>query len=187
MNWEALGAIGEISGAGVTVVTLLYLALQIRHSREATQASTELEASTQLSVLTARIADDPEIRRIWDLVATNDPGIALSEAAHFTWHVSAIMHMFEGVWEQFQKGLVSDRIWKEYERSGSAILRTPLMKAWWEKRIAAFSEEFYDYFDSVLEKEAGWVMPEGKGWVQEFLSEQSAIGNDKLNERADET
>jgi len=187
MNWDALGAIGELIGAGVTVVTLLYLALQIRHNKEAMQASTELEASIQLSAVSARTADNPDLRRIWDLVATNDPELTLAEAIHFTWHMAVIMHMYEGVWEQFQKGLVSDRIWKEYERSGSAVLRTPLMKTWWKKRIAAYSPEFYDYFDEVLEKVGDWKMPDGQGWVQEFLNERSGVGTNDHLEREGET
>ncbi len=38
MNWEAIGAIGEISGALAVVLTLLYLARQINESRKATVA-----------------------------------------------------------------------------------------------------------------------------------------------------
>ena len=32
MNWDALGAVGEIVGAGAVVLTLVYLALQVRMS-----------------------------------------------------------------------------------------------------------------------------------------------------------
>jgi len=38
MNWEAIGAIGEIAGALAVVLTLLYLARQINESRKATVA-----------------------------------------------------------------------------------------------------------------------------------------------------
>ncbi len=33
MNWEAIGAIGEILGALAVVLTLGYLAVQVRHTR----------------------------------------------------------------------------------------------------------------------------------------------------------
>ena len=36
MNWEALGAVGEIVGALAVVVTLAYLALQVRTARKTT-------------------------------------------------------------------------------------------------------------------------------------------------------
>jgi hypothetical protein len=38
VNWEAIGAVGEILGALVVVATLVYLAAQVRESRRATAA-----------------------------------------------------------------------------------------------------------------------------------------------------
>jgi hypothetical protein len=38
MNWQAIGAVGEILGALAVVLTLAYLAVQIRESRKATAA-----------------------------------------------------------------------------------------------------------------------------------------------------
>ena len=40
MDWNAIGAIGEILGAVAVVATLGYLAVQTRHSVAATQANT---------------------------------------------------------------------------------------------------------------------------------------------------
>jgi hypothetical protein len=36
MNWEAIGAIGETVGALAVILTLIYLAFQIRYSKNAT-------------------------------------------------------------------------------------------------------------------------------------------------------
>jgi hypothetical protein len=33
MNWDAIGAIGEALGAGAVFITLIYLAVQVRHAR----------------------------------------------------------------------------------------------------------------------------------------------------------
>ena len=43
MNWEAMGAIGEVIGAAGVIITLLYLGLQIRSSGRATMGETERE------------------------------------------------------------------------------------------------------------------------------------------------
>lgn len=42
MNWDAIGAIGEIVGAAAVVLTLGYLAMQIRHSERATTDSNRM-------------------------------------------------------------------------------------------------------------------------------------------------
>ena len=40
MNWEALGAIGEIVGAVAVIATLGYLAVQIRQNTRSVRAAT---------------------------------------------------------------------------------------------------------------------------------------------------
>lgn len=44
LNWDAIGAVGEILGAGTVLITLVYLAKQLQHS----QSSTALDASERL-------------------------------------------------------------------------------------------------------------------------------------------
>ena len=40
MNWEAIGAIGEVLGAFAVVMTLLYLAVQVKYAKNATTDAT---------------------------------------------------------------------------------------------------------------------------------------------------
>ena len=63
MNWDAIGAIGEVFGGAVVVVTIVYLAIQIRQNRQAVQAETEFQAAIQLSRMTQRVADDKDLQR----------------------------------------------------------------------------------------------------------------------------
>ncbi len=54
MDIIELGALGEFFSAIAVVVTLVYLALQVRHSREALNANTsELEQSRRLQMAEA--------------------------------------------------------------------------------------------------------------------------------------
>lgn len=45
MNWEAIGAVGEIVGAIAVVVTLVYLTNQVRRGTAATQPATVQSAA----------------------------------------------------------------------------------------------------------------------------------------------
>ncbi|MBM89205.1 MAG: hypothetical protein CMQ41_12590 [Gammaproteobacteria bacterium] len=45
MNWEAIGAVGEIVGALAVVITLVYLASQVRHAKETAADTNRLERS----------------------------------------------------------------------------------------------------------------------------------------------
>ena len=51
MNWEAIGAIGEILGAAGVIATLAYLAVQIRQNTKMARAATRQELAGQMQLL----------------------------------------------------------------------------------------------------------------------------------------
>jgi hypothetical protein len=48
MNWDAIGSIGEIVGAAAVVITLYYLAVQIRQNSRLVQRSNEYADATSV-------------------------------------------------------------------------------------------------------------------------------------------
>ena len=165
MNWEALGAVGEIFGATATVVMLVYLSIQIRHARDTTQSSTELEASKLLTRLTERVSEDRNLQRIWNEIAEDRQDISEEDISHFIWHLATILHAAEGVWEQFQKGLISKRTWGGWQRAMSGVLRAPIANAWWSQKATPYSNEFYDYIEHEIQKNREFEMPSTQQWM----------------------
>ena len=45
MNWEAIGAIGDFVGAFAVIITLAYLAVQVRHAKDVAADTNRLERS----------------------------------------------------------------------------------------------------------------------------------------------
>ena len=48
MNWEAISAIGEILGAAGVIITLAYLAAQIRQNTKVSRGATRQDLAGQL-------------------------------------------------------------------------------------------------------------------------------------------
>jgi hypothetical protein len=78
LNWEAIGAIGEIIGAGAVVATLIILVAQIRHSTRAMEESNRLERvsaidrhSESIGLWRGRLAENEDLARIW-MMARDD-------------------------------------------------------------------------------------------------------------------
>ena len=61
MNWEAIGAIGEIVGAIAVVITLLYLASQTKQNTKATHAHATASVATEMETNLLAIAQDAEL------------------------------------------------------------------------------------------------------------------------------
>ncbi len=62
MNWEALGAIGEIFGALAVLATLLYLATQIKQTNEISRFGTAKEVMAKFDLLNDRVVADASLR-----------------------------------------------------------------------------------------------------------------------------
>ena len=64
MNWDAIGASGEIGGAIAVLLTLLYLATQIRQTNQMSRFNTTREVMGQFDDLNRLYATDPSIRAV---------------------------------------------------------------------------------------------------------------------------
>ena len=60
MNWEAIGAVGEILGAIAVVLTLGYLAVQVRHAKNATADQNRLERSRGVREMALTMIQNPQ-------------------------------------------------------------------------------------------------------------------------------
>ena len=72
MSWEAIGAIGEIAGALAVVVTLAYLAQQIRNQNRANEIAAFEGIVDAFSQMNLMLAADKELYRIFT-TGLNDP------------------------------------------------------------------------------------------------------------------
>lgn len=166
MTWESAGALGDLLAAIATVAMLVYLSIQIRQARETAQSATELEATKLFYHCVERVAADRNKQRIWDLVAENQSDIEDADLTDFIWNISATIHAAEGVWEQYKKGLISERIWMEWERLVTAMLKTQIGYSWWCQKASPFSPEFYEHIDKVLQDRDDWEMAPTRTSIQ---------------------
>jgi hypothetical protein len=72
MNWDAIGAIGDMVGAAAVVITLAFLTIQIRQSQKAQQEGNAIARAAAWDKVYEHykghrrlIASDPEVARIW--------------------------------------------------------------------------------------------------------------------------
>jgi hypothetical protein len=118
VNWQAIGAVGEILGALAVVATLGYLAVQIRESRKATAADVYQTRAAHRADQQMRLAlNCPNYHEIHArfIADTNARGptaalAALDEHERFlvTQYFSATMILMDNACFQYERGFVSD-------------------------------------------------------------------------------
>ncbi len=101
MNWEAIGAIGELLGAVAVVLTLAYLAVQVRQNSEnlnqntrAVIAATEVAGGEQVLQGQLPVAENAELAEI--LLAGSEDYHALDPVRRLQfssyWQAALISH-----------------------------------------------------------------------------------------------
>ena len=90
MNWEAIGAIGEIVGAAAVVATLIILLFQVRHSTQVMEESNKLELASALDrhsdsvgAWRGRMVENADLMRIW-VAAQNDEAMDAIDYMRFS-------------------------------------------------------------------------------------------------------
>lgn len=150
MNWEAIGAIGEVVGAAGVIISLLYLALQIRGDARAKRAETVHQQSEAFRdflhiVATNREVADIYVRGIRDFGSLND-----EELARFSSHLGFLFRVYEENFYQWEQGTLDAHVWHGLASPVDDILAYPGVREWWATREHWFSQPFREFIRAKL-------------------------------------
>ena len=149
MNWDAAGAIGEIVGAVAVVVTLIYLAIQIRQNTESTRTAAETAISQNLAGWLAQGVTDPELGRLYDVAVTDPESLSEEEARRFLWYIAEYFVLLESQFVMFVKGDISQRTWDVKAHVLLGLIQNPLIGSWWDSGATTFNPDFIEYLGSL--------------------------------------
>jgi len=120
MQWEALGAIGELAGAIAVVATLFYLARQIKHSNTVSSANVYQERANTRMHLHLEMANSEHLAPIflrleelgWPENTDAIEELSDLELYRFRQHQFASMVRFDNSYYQYRKGFLDADAWK---------------------------------------------------------------------------
>ena len=144
VNWDAIGAVGEIVGAAAVVLSLVYLAVQIRLQNRESRASTIMHLTEQWNSSTLAIAQNAELAKIWTAGLRGET-LPEDERARFFGVCSSVLQVSEGLYLQQIDGRLDPRIWQGVDARLSNLLATRGFQAFWLVREPWFSKEFSDF------------------------------------------
>ena len=151
MNWDAIGAVGEVVGAIAVLATLAYISMQVRLHARQLEAANDQEAYRQLSEFVTRMSTDPNAKALFEKVSLDEPLTAHDEV-DWAWILAELANKAEAHFLQNRKGAMSDEVWHKFEKALTAYLTTPIGRRWWFNRMSPFSAEFVDHFDRLLDQ-----------------------------------
>lgn len=123
MNWEAIGAIGEIVGAIAVLVTLIYLAMQVRQSSDTQRAQTHQQLAHDRIINYRLMIENKEIRDAISKAQFGKP-LTVEEQGLLYWISMANIRAYENELYQHSKGMIED----EELESQRKVLEYPYMQ-----------------------------------------------------------
>ena len=146
MNWEAIGAVGEVAGAVAVVLTLVYLSKQIRHSTEVSKVSSYHEAVTQL----VASVNDPDFASFQYKYSINEPLTPEQEikanilATLFIYSHEILLHLY-------QQGQVDETLWNKIMDNNFSYLSGEMMLPVLQARSGNLSEDLLSIIEERMD------------------------------------
>ena len=154
MNWDAIGAIGEIIGALAVLISLIYLAVQVRQAKHQLELNSAQARAIHVRDQMMPIATDPSLASIM-IKAGHPPygdfGLNSEEAHRFGAWCHAWMQIEQGNHYLLPEGAHDDllKVW----------LLLPAYAEFWEKNKGIYDKEFVERMEK-LKKELQLSQPE---------------------------
>jgi hypothetical protein len=143
MNWDAISAVGEIAGAFAVFASLMYLAIQIKHSNNFMKAQAFQERSNALQDLRMRVAESEVLSRVQSLVIeSNGEGTEIMQDAvdsltstefnQFRNFLTAHAYRLQNLIRQYELGFME----KKYHDSSIVFTIKIFRPAWTAFRVS---------------------------------------------------
>ncbi len=147
MNWEAIGAIGEFVGALAVVLTLGYLALQVRQNTTGMRVAAKLEITKQFADYTDLLLLNPELLELNTKAMQGARLEGELEQAQFNILLVRASWYFSSMFFQYRAQTLSQEEWHESQVLIDMYCSSPGYREYWEENSYRFSPDFVDYIE----------------------------------------
>ena len=148
MSLDQVANIAEISAAALVIVSLIYVAIQIKQNTKATQLSTSQAFIDTHGEVVLHIAVDKEFREIYWRGLKGLSNLDGSETAAFAVWTNHAFRVWESFYYQWQEGVFDDRLWAGFKVQLCDFFGYPGTREIWSARNHLFSEEFRELVDN---------------------------------------
>jgi len=150
MTIQDWGAIGELVGGAAVVVTLIYLAFQIRQNTRAIRLSTSHAVANDFRGMFALMAEQSELTEAIHK-GSNDPGsISGAEKMRYWGFNGNLAYAFENAYIQSTEDALDPRHWSGMKRMMIDYTSVPGFTDYWPNRKHWCSEDFQHFMDSEI-------------------------------------
>jgi hypothetical protein len=161
MNWDAVAAIAELTGALAVVLSLIYLGKQIKSSLKimeqnikAMQSASESSSMAQTLEMFKTQIESREIAELISKGHRNFDELDFVDKYRYSLFLQAIFEVHQTYHAQTQRGGAGLEIWGYYSRVFDNLCRVPAVVRWWKQNRDVFDPSFAEYIDGLMSEKS---------------------------------
>lgn len=172
MDWAAIGAVSEVIAAVAVVVSLVYLATQIRQATKIARATTRNAIAESAQALSQDVIENADMAEIF-VKHLNGEELNAVEMLRMQGRCYRDMRHWENIYYQVREGLLTEEEWSGFRRNLAALFEIGAYREYWASESDLYSDAFREQIDNLLKKDSEDT--EGVRFAERFV-----IGTDKM-------
>ena len=150
MNWDAIGAIGEIIGAAAVLITLIAIYFQQRKIHALSRAENQRQILTSTRDLMEFVSVHPSALESIRQCLQNYDEASPQAQADFSNYSHAFVNLAEQAQYLYRDSLINKASYEGLENLALMLLATPGGSQWWQYGRVAFGTDIRDPLDKLL-------------------------------------
>jgi hypothetical protein len=150
MTLSDLGNLGELISAVAVVISLVYLAIQVRQNTRMMRVSTHHGVNTAFNALHVAYASDPAVSNLLVRGGEDYAQLDRDDRLRYALLMRASFGLHNDMFLQFSEGLVTDEAWTAHRRAIAKALQPPGTREWWNRDAEIFPETFRREISRIL-------------------------------------
>ena len=150
-NLESLASLGEVVGAIAVVVSLLYLAVQVRQNTRAQRLENASRILDRTASMQGALSRDPATSILFSKGVSDPSELTPQERIQFTWAMYEFFGALEFMFLAAKENSIPDEIWQRWSLAAAWWLTFPGVRAWWDVRPIPFADSFSSYIGSLID------------------------------------
>ncbi|MBW2493425.1 MAG: hypothetical protein JRE43_01640 [Deltaproteobacteria bacterium] len=154
MTLDQLGNLGEFISGLAVVVTLVYLAIQIRHNTRAVRSSMHHAMIDSTLRIAESLSDNADVARIVLRADEDYDNLTQEELIRFEAYGERVFSNFESVFYSYRNSMIEEDLWESWESSYLADIKRKSMRRYWQDERPQHLYDFTQFIDQFYRAQA---------------------------------
>jgi hypothetical protein len=166
MELQTLANVGEFLGGLGVIVSLIYLAVQIRGNTSSQQSETYARSLERMAYMQEFMAKDHALTKMFNEGLIDPSQLTLTQKIQFAWVLTEMFGNLEFMFFQSEQRNIPAELWDRWEETMKWWLTFPGVVAWWKGKPTPFTPAFMSCVEECIVQ---GYQPESPGAWESFI------------------